>query len=151
MIVEDKEYCETTKDILLPKRSDGSEYKISKLCGDQRDVLDHVFMNLSKCLNLKDKNKATEKELVRMIVCGHVGSGKSTLDNIFVTTIRKTFQHTNSTAICAPTGDAANEVAGETIHKFATCSIHGKKFKTLSTDDKDRLHKLLCTTICFDC
>ena len=148
MIEEDKHYCETTKDILIPKRSDDTEYKIDQLRGDQRDIFDHVFMKLSKWLNLKDKKQATNQELVRMLIRGQAGSGKSTLNNTIISTIRKMFQHTNSAVVCAPTGGAANEAGGETIHKFAICSIRGKNFKKLTTDDKDRLHKQLRTTIC---
>ena len=137
MIEEDKEYCETTKNVILPKRSDGSEFKISELRGDQRDIFNHVFMKFSKWWNLKDKTKATEKELIQMIIHGQADSVKSTLDNKIVSTIRKMFQHTNTAVLCAPIGGSANEAGGETIHKFATCSIRGKNFKKLSTDDKD--------------
>ncbi len=148
MIERDKEYCETTKEILLPLKTDGSEYEINQLRGDQRDIFDHIFMKFSKWWKLKNKTKATEKELVCMIIRGQAGSGKSTLDNTIVTTIRRMFQHTNSAVVCAPTGGSANQAGGETIHKLATCSVRGKNFKKLSTDDKDCLLKLLRTTVC---
>ncbi len=126
MIEKNKDYCETTKEILLPLRSDGSEYKINQLWGDQRDIFDPVFMKFLNWWILKDKSKATEKELVLMIVQVQAGSGKSTLDNTIVTTTIKIFQYTNSAVVFAPTGGSANQSGGATINKFVTCSVHGK-------------------------
>ncbi len=61
-----------------------------------------------------------------MIVIGQAGSEKTRLHNTIVTTIRKMFKNTNASVVFAPTRDAADGVGGETMHKFAFCSVGGK-------------------------
>ena len=58
------------------------------------------------------------------------------------------FDHTNSAVVCDPTGDSAHEAGDEKIHRILSCSIKSKKFKKLANIDKDRLIKLLQTTVC---
>src|SRR6476469_5014882 len=64
---------------------------------------------------------------LRMTLSGVAGSGKSTLINTLVTAIRKITGKTNSVYVCGPTGSAAFNAGGETIHRLF--GIHGTQNK----------------------
>src|SRR5688572_3278655 len=51
-----------------------------------------------------------------MTLCGVAGSGKSTLVNTLVTTIREITGKTNSVYVCGPTESAAFNAGGEVCH-----------------------------------
>jgi ATP-dependent DNA helicase PIF1 len=60
-----------------------------------------------------------------MTVMGCGGTGKSVLINTLVTCIRTIFQDNNSVFVTAPTGAAAYNVGGTTIHKEFKIGIKG--------------------------
>jgi hypothetical protein len=60
---------------------------------------------------------------LRMTVLGCGGTGKSVIINTLVTCIRKIFQDNNSVFVTAPTGAAAYNVGGTTIHKEFRVSV----------------------------
>jgi len=52
-----------------------------------------------------------------MTVIGCAGTGKSVLINTVVGCIQKMFQDNNSVVVAAPTGAAAHNVGGQTMHR----------------------------------
>jgi hypothetical protein len=58
-----------------------------------------------------------------MTVVGCAGTGKSILINTVVGYIRKIFQDNNSVIVAAPTGAAAHNVGGQTLHRALKIGI----------------------------
>ena len=81
--------CEMT----IPLRSDGQEYNIKDLAGDQQEALAEVLQAIQQYCN---REKINEQNILRMTVCGVAGSGKSTWINTLVSTIRKMFPQDNT-------------------------------------------------------
>ncbi len=67
---------------------------------------------------------------LRMTVLRCAGSGKCVLINTLVGCIRKMFNY-NSVLLTAPTGAAAYNVGGQTIHREFLCEHKGKSMKYL--------------------
>ena len=57
------------------------------------------------------------KNVSRMTVSGVAGSGKSTWINTLVTCVLKMFDDKDTIAVFAPTGSAAYNAGGETLHR----------------------------------
>ncbi len=58
---------------------------------------------------------------------GCAGSGKNVLINALVGCIRNMFNNNNSVLVTAPTGAAAYNVWGQTIHREFSVNTRGKK------------------------
>ena len=114
----------SVEEVKIPLRSDLSEYAIEDLQIDQKESLADVLYAVQQyCLGMK----INEDNLLRITVTGVAGSGKSTWINTLVTIIRKMFPQDNIVSVFAPTGCAAFNAGGETLHK-------GFKLQTLSKD-----------------
>jgi ATP-dependent DNA helicase PIF1 len=81
-----------------------------------------------------------------MTVLGQGGTGKSVLINTFVRVMRTMFKNNNSVHVSAPTGSAAFNVGGETLHRIfrANCK---KMEQELSHREKEELIFKLYNTI----
>ena len=103
----------------IPKKRDGSLYSLHELTEEQLDIACVVLEKLREWIQFKN-NPASNKRFkpLRMTVAGSAGSGKSTVINTLVTVIRQIFQHNNTVHVVAPTGAAAFNVGGQTIHKI---------------------------------
>jgi hypothetical protein len=98
----------------LPLRSDGSPYTIDGLAEDQKESLGVVLTALkSYC----DRPTGEEQGVLRLTVSGVAGSGKSTWINTLVTTVRQMFDDDEVISVFAPTGSAAYNAGGETLHR----------------------------------
>jgi phage gpG-like protein len=62
-----------------------------------------------------------------MTIMGCAGTGKSVLISTIVACIRKIFQDNNSVIGAAPTGAAAHNVGGQTIHREFKIDVRKKK------------------------
>ena len=81
---------------------------------------------------------------LRMTIMGCVGTGKSVLINTLVTCIRKIFDNNGSVFVTAPTGAAAYNVGGSTIHREFKINIRDVPgYNTLSDNTKKELMKKL--------
>jgi nicotinamide riboside kinase len=69
---------------------------------------------------------------LRMTIMGCAGTGKSVLINTVVAYIRRMFQKNYSFIVAAPTGAAAHNVGGQTIHREFKIDMR-KKQSDLST------------------
>jgi hypothetical protein len=97
----------------IPLRSDGTEYKIEDLAMDQKESMAIILDAVRRyCFGL-DVN---DEKVLRVTVSGVAGSGKSTWINTLVTTLRKIFWESNIVSVFAPTGSAAFNAGGKTLH-----------------------------------
>ena len=106
---------------------------------DQDEILCFLFKKLKEFILFKSKNRTDNFEPVRLTICGAAGSGKSHLINIIVNTFRTIFSRNDVVHIAAPTGCAANNVNGQTVHRlfkincknpYQDLSATGKEFMT---------------------
>jgi hypothetical protein len=116
-------FDETHKDdIGLPKKNDGSDYESANLRADQKDILAYLLNAVKKWT---DKDK--DFKPVRLIIKGVAGTGKSTLTNTFVSVLRKMFQDKGAVWVFAPTGAAAFNAGGSTVHRHYSIPINFDK------------------------
>lgn len=87
-------------------------------------------------------------KLLRLTVRRCAGTGKSVLINTIVGCICKMFNSNNCAFVVAPTGAAAHNVGGQTIHHEFKVNINKKKKKiSLSEKAKIQLMEKLMFTI----
>jgi hypothetical protein len=104
----------------IPKKHDGSEFRLQDATDDQAQVLTYILDHLYKWF---DETQLHKPEPLRVIISGVAGSGKSTLTNTIVTAIRKIFGKTKAVKVVAPTGQAAFNAGGTTCHHGLGVSI----------------------------
>ena len=85
------------------------------LSNEQSEVLDICRYQLNKLKNINDCGNKKISYLKRIIVQGKAGTGKSTLISEIVETVRETLGH-DAIIVTAPTGAAAVNINGNTIH-----------------------------------
>ena len=99
---------QTTNDVLhLP------EVDLSLLNKEQRFAFNLVMLTL-----IQSRENPSSVELLRLVVSGTAGSGKSFLVKCLVHSIRKLFQNNKSVQVLGPTGNSAKLLSGQTIHSF---------------------------------
>ena len=117
--VKEYESSLTSRKLSIPRKTCGTIYSISFLRKDQRCVMAVVVHSLFQWLYAKTYNP------LRMTVSGVAGSGKSTLIQTVVATVRTMFQQNDVVYVCAPTGSAAFSAGGETIHRLFGIRVNG--------------------------
>lgn len=106
--------------LTLPLTTEGKEYNVYDAEGDQLDILCEVLSKLKEWLNYTlhpEKHKRPFQQM-RLTICGASGTGKSHLIKTIVTAIRKIFRFDDAVHVSAPTGAAAFNVVGQTIHRL---------------------------------
>ena len=106
--------CDDDVGTSVPMRSDGSPYVIEDLAEDQKEALADVLHALRLFFSGTSINA---DNLLQMTVCGVAGSGKSTWINTLVPLLREMFPNDNAVSVFAPTGSAAFNAGGQTLHK----------------------------------
>lgn len=146
-----KEFQDASSDTLqLPKHDDGSDYLFSSLFDDQKEVILVIMDRIKEWCESDDLS--TFKPL-RMILNGPAGTGKTVVINTIVSMIRSLFQDNDVVKVCAPTGVAAFNAGGETIHHFfknrAGGAIYdpGSMPEAKKTALSSKLKTLLCMII----
>jgi PIF1-like helicase len=97
----------------IPLKSDGTEYNIDDLQSDQKETMAYVLDAVRRYSEGMDVNK---EKVLRVTVSGVAGSGKSTWINTLVTALRRLFPESDCVSVFAPTGSAAYNAGGKTIH-----------------------------------
>jgi hypothetical protein len=152
-ILEEMQHSSAANDdIDIPLKSDGSKYKLEDLKDDQRRVVAYVIERLEAWLRyatMDDSDEIPHFEPIRLTVVGAGGTGKSVIINTLLTVIREMFQVNNSALVGAPTGTAAFNVCGETLHRMLSIlvgSIYDADSE-MGTHTKMRLVKKLIKTV----
>ena len=100
-------------ELCLPKKSDGTTYRLQDLYDDQLVV---VLLVMDGLLEWATCDDLSSFQPLRLTLNGPAGTGKTVVINTIVTLIRQLFSEKNSVRVCAPTGTAAFNAGGETLH-----------------------------------
>jgi hypothetical protein len=145
------EYTNTKNNCLqIPKKKIGDEYKLQDLNEGQFKIAYVILKKIKEWLRLATATTAQKKKFkpLRMTIMGCGGTGKSVLINTLVTCIRKIFDDNDSVFVTAPTGAAAYNVGGSTIHREFKINVRDVPgYSTLSDNTKNELMKNLLQTI----
>ena len=123
-------------DPVLPRKSSTEDYSIEGLNEEQQEICATVLDTLHKWVNCKSVQDFKNFEPLRMIVNGPGGTGKSVLINTLVFLIKKFFNDNNVVKVLAPTGVAAFNVGGETIHHCIRQGINSTYYVANTLDAK---------------
>jgi hypothetical protein len=126
-------------DIVVPLKKDGTEYSVDGN-SEQQQIVYRVVDTVVKFLT----NDPSYRPL-RATIMGCGGTGKSYVINTIISMIRKLTSCNNSVQIAAPSGAAAYNVQGSTIHRLLRVGVRNPekklsdKFKALLTKQLERL------------
>lgn len=84
---------------------------------------------------------------VRMTLDGIAGCGKTVLVKTLVSLVRKMFQSQRAALICAPTGAAAFNAGGCTVHHMCGISARNVQQMQITEEQKERLEQTFMDTI----
>ncbi|KAI3883779.1 hypothetical protein MKW92_019059, partial [Papaver armeniacum] len=103
--------------------------------------LSSLFCPINKKAALNAVRKSLNEGLsIRLIVSGGAGTGKSTLINAIVRSTRELFGNDKAVRIMAPTGVAAFNIGGSTIHhELAITTDRNQSYKKLETQRCGRM------------
>jgi hypothetical protein len=139
----------------IPNKENGEEFKLKLeyLNEDQFKIAYVILKKIKEWLSLVSASEARKKQFkpLRMTVLGCGGTGKSVLINTLASCIRNIFQDNNSVFVTAPTGAAAYNVGGSTIHKEFKISIQDIPLHNELSDiaKQELMNKLLRTIALF--
>jgi hypothetical protein len=129
----------------VPKQKDGSKYSLKNLSKQQRAVVIAAIDTIVKFL----KNDKKYKQL-QATVMGCEGTGKSFIINTIISIIRIMTQMNDTVKVGAPSGAAAYNVQGSTLHRLLGISVSRPEEKVAGTaleNLQECLKHLLCLII----
>lgn len=130
----------TNNALIIPKKSDGSGYCLKDLTDEQKLIV-YIVLKTLRNWWMNDKKYRP----LRMTIAGRAGTGKSRIINTIITILRKMFQDNNVIHVAAPTGSAAHNIGGRTLHRLFGIKIHGNN--KLSKAAENRMMKLFLRTL----
>ena len=101
----------------IPLNSSGDPYELDDLFDDQKWI---AFVILQKIHEWFTTPNLSTFEPLRCTINGQAGTGKSVLLNTITSVIRRFTNSNNACIVAAPTGTAAFNVNGETIHSMSS-------------------------------
>jgi hypothetical protein len=133
------------KTLDIPTQKDGSEYLLKDLSEQQQAVVLASIDTIVKFLN-----NGTQYKPLRATVMGCGGTGKSFIINTIISIVRTMTQLNDSILVGAPTGAAAFNVQGSTLHRLLGINVGRPEdilSETIKENIKSRLTNLLCLMI----
>ena len=126
----------------IPLQTNREEYTVDMLFDDQLQVYSVIMAKIKEWMTTED---LTNFKPLRMILNGAGGCGKSVVINSIVTTLRKMFHDNEVVRVVAPTGAAAFNVGGETLHHLLGMGVGREDYipETMSTNKQKKLIKKL--------
>ena len=121
----------------IPLRSDGSNYSLDILSDEQKIIVLAVIDTVVKFLTNDE-----DYEPLRATVVGCGGCGKSLIINTIITIIRKLTNCNGSVKVAAPSGSAAYNVGGCTLHKLLDINVQ-VPWKSLNEQKRSALNEKL--------
>ena len=144
-------FHETRNDQLkIPKHSDGTDFTIDKLFDDQLAIVTVVMDKIKEWVECTDYSRFSP---LRMTINGPAGTGKTIVINTLVSLIRNLFQDNDVAQVCAPTGAAAFNAGGGTLHHLMSNTPRQVNYEpfSMSTTKQEKLaaqfKHLLCLII----
>ena len=134
----------------LPLKSDGTEYRLEDLYDDQLTV---VLIILDKIIEWIECEDLSKFKPLRLTINGPAGTGKTVVINTVVSIIRTLFNENDVVRVCAPTGIAAYNAGGETLHHLLKNKAGMETYTPFSMSEEKRtflvkkLKNLLCLII----
>lgn len=122
----------------IPRKTNGKYYRAEDLYQDQQEIAAVILDKLDEWLQCEDY---TTFEPLRLTVMGAGGTGKSVVINTVLTIVRTIFGRNDVIQCVAPTGTAAANIGGETIHHFLKMQVHSSKSEPQLSDKKLQLLK----------
>ena len=104
--------------LFIPHRSDGSKYSVDILSDEQKIIVLSVVDTVVKFLTNDE-----DYEPLRATVVGCGGCGKSLIINTIITIIRELTKCNNSVKVAAPSGSAAYNIGGCTLHRLLDINV----------------------------
>ena len=134
----------SSDDLVIPKRKDGSMYSVDN-APEQEQIVHAAVDTIVKFLN----NDPTYKPM-RATIMGCGGTGKSYIINTIIGLVRTLTSSNNTVQIAAPSGAAAFNVQGSTLHSLLSLGVaHPEKPLTELKKEKlkEQLERLLVLVI----
>ena len=135
----------------IPKKENGDEFLIKDLFPDQKAIACQVLAKTHEWIHCTDYSTF---EPLRCTINGQGGTGKSVLLNTLASVVRKLTNLHESVMMAAPTGTAAFNVNGETIHSMVGLSCHDEDmdYVSMGCTKKNRLVEKFknCLLLVFD-
>lgn len=123
----------TLNNLSIPTKRDGSKYDLSELSPAQRKIVLASVDTIVKFLN----NDTNYKPL-RATILGSGGTGKSHIINTIISVVRELTMSNDTIQIAAPSGSAAYNVQGSTMHRLLNIDVK-EPWKQLSDDNREKL------------
>ena len=117
--------------LLIPKKKDDSEYDLEDLNHEQRIVVICALEAMMKFLH----NDPTYKPLHATII-GFGGTEKSFIINTLISLIQKYTKMNDIVCVASPSGGAAYNVGGCTLHRCLNLQVDAKELSTPLKDEK---------------
>ena len=118
-----------------------------KLHHDQQQIFCYVMTKLKEWTEKARSNRKTKFKPLRLTIQGVAGSGKSVIIRTIAKIIRDMFKCHDTVLVAAPTGTAAFNIGGETIHRSFAVPV-GSNYTKMSTQTKENLRKRLARLLC---
>ena len=115
----------------IPKTKCGGDYRVDSLNAEQQLIVISAMEAIVKFLN----NDETYKPL-RATVVGCGGTGKSYIINTLISLIRRYTGLNDTVKVAAPSGGAAYNVGGCTLHRCLNLSVDAEKLCSDLTPEK---------------
>ncbi len=116
-----KQYYNDSKDhnkIQIPAQKDESDYTLDALSEQQQAVVLALIDTIVKFLDNDTKYKPLQE-----IVMGCGGTGKSFIINTIISIVQKVMQQNDTIQVGAPTGAAAFNIQGSTLHRLLGINV----------------------------
>jgi DNA replication protein DnaC len=128
-----KEQAEAVDKLVIPKQRNGDEYDAEQMSDEQKAIVYNAVDTVIKFLN----NDPSYKPM-RATIMGSAGTGKSFIINTIISMVRKLTGSNDTVQIAAPSGAAAFNVQGSTIHNLLGVRVTNPE-KDLTENTKSRL------------
>ena len=134
---------ENTANETLNERDHVKKYTLDDLegCQEQQEVVYTVLQKLKEWTTFydeKEKNPDATFEPLLLTVNGAGGTGKTFIIKVILTCMKQIFPHVVVTIVCAPTGTAAYNIEGQTMHLSFGINVNAEN-KELSIDKRAAL------------
>jgi len=133
---------DTESTLKLPKTKDGKDYSIESMAPEQKIVVLAVIDSIVKFLR-NDKNYVP----IRATVMGCGGTGKSYIINTILTIIRQITRSNATLMVGAPSGTAAFNVQGSTLHHLLGINV-ARPEDNITQKVQEKLQSQLRNVLC---
>lgn len=121
----------------IPRKSDGTKYNIQDLSDEQQMIVLATIDTVVKFLDNDENYKP-----LRATISGMGGCGKSHIINTIISIIREMTDSNDTVQVAAPSGSAAYNVKGCTLHSLLGINVQFP-WKSLNEERKKDLRKKL--------